>query len=84
MSNAVLYSNDSQECERMSSLLSTIDSNYQKYVLGRDFSDKQFHNEFGRDATYPQITLDGKHIGNIKETLRHMNKVGLIKWNIYY
>ena len=79
MSNAVLYSNDSQECERMSSLLSTIDSNYQEYVLGRDFSDKQFHNEFGSDATYPQITLDGKHIGNIKETLRHMNKVGLIK-----
>tara|TARA_B100000902_G_scaffold24197_1_gene29106 strand:- start:4586 stop:4831 length:246 start_codon:yes stop_codon:yes gene_type:complete len=79
MNQAAIYTNHNQECERMSSLLRTVDSNFQEYVLGVHFSNDQFQKEFGAEATYPQITLDGKHIGNIKETLRHMNNIGLIK-----
>ena len=39
---AVIYSNKSQECERMSSLIKSLDNDFHEYVLGVDFDDKAF------------------------------------------
>ena len=41
---ATIYSNGSQECERMAALLEALDGDFHKYELGIHFSDKQFHN----------------------------------------
>lgn len=73
---AVIYSDGSQECERMSMLLKSLGGEFHEYIVGADFSDRQFRMEFGKDATYPQIALGSKHVGNMKETLQYMNKNG--------
>lgn len=73
----VIYSNGSQECERMAMLLKALDGEFHEYLLGVDFSDKQFRMEFGSEATYPQVSMGSKHIGSMKETLQHMKEQGL-------
>ena len=74
---AVIYSNGSQECERMSSLLESLDGEFHKYELGVDFTEKEFIAEFGDEATYPQVSLGSEHIGDMKETLNYMRGHGL-------
>ena len=74
---AVIYSNGSQECERMSMLLKSLGGEFHEYLVDCDFSDRQFRMEFGEDATYPQCAIGSKHVGNMKETLQYMSDRGL-------
>jgi len=74
---AVIYSNGSQECERMTSLLKNLGGEFLEYHLGKHFSKKSFHDEFGEDATFPQIALGNQHIGSMKETLQFMSDRGM-------
>ena len=50
---AVIYSNGSQECERAGMLLKSIHEDFHEYFLDEDFTDKQFHAEFGSNAESP-------------------------------
>jgi glutaredoxin len=75
---AVIYSNGSQECERISMLLKNIGGEFHEYIEGVDFSERQFEMEFGKEATYPQVAIGSKHIGSIKETLQYLKNQELI------
>ena len=75
---AVIYSNGSQECERMRFLLEKMGEDLHEYTLGQDFDDRAFYSEFGEEATYPQISIGYKHIGNMKETLNYMSSRGML------
>jgi glycerol dehydrogenase-like iron-containing ADH family enzyme len=75
---AVLYTDGSQECERIRMLLKSLGGEYLEYQLGVDFSDRQFRAEFGKDAVYPQITINHEHIGSLKETLQYFKERELI------
>jgi glycerol dehydrogenase-like iron-containing ADH family enzyme len=75
---AVLYTDGSQECERIRMLLKSLGGEYLEYELGVDFSDRQFRAEFGKDAVYPQITIDHEHIGSLKETLQYFKEKSVI------
>jgi glycerol dehydrogenase-like iron-containing ADH family enzyme len=75
---AVLYTDGSQECERIRMLLKSLGGEYLEYELGVDFSDRQFRAEFGKDAVYPQITINHEHIGSLKETLQYFKEKNLI------
>jgi hypothetical protein len=75
---AVLYTDGSQECERIRMLLKNLGGEYLEYELGVDFSDRQFRAEFGKDAVYPQITINHEHIGSLKETLQYFKEKNLI------
>lgn len=72
MSLAIIYSNRNQECDRVQSLLDNIDHKYLVYHLGCEFTQKQFEEEFGVDAEYPQVSIDIDHIGGLKETLNYL------------
>ena len=74
----VIYSNGSQECERMGMLLRALNGEYHEYLLGPDFSDRQFRMEFGSEATYPQVSIGSKHIGSMKEALQYMKEKGML------
>ena len=74
---AVIYSNGSQECERMISLLKSLGDDFHEYVLGVDFDDRAFEAEFGANATYPQISIGYHHIGSMKEALQYMSDKGM-------
>jgi len=75
---AVIYSNGSQECERIGMLLKALGGEYHEYLLDVDFSDRQFRAEFGKEATYPQVSYGSEHIGSIKETLHYLCIKGII------
>jgi glutaredoxin len=77
MKIATIYSNGSQECERMSMLLKSLGGEFHEYLLGIDFSDRQFRAEFGSEATYPQVSLGNQHIGSMKEALQYMSEQGM-------
>ena len=79
MKTAVIYSNDSQECERLSQLLKSLGGEFLEYRLNQHFPQRAFEQEFGSDATYPQVSIGAEHIGNLKETLQHMKQRGMIK-----
>ena len=80
MSNltAILYTNGNIECDRIRMLLKSLDGEYLEYILGADFSDRQFRAEFGPDAEYPQVTINHKHIGSLKETLHYFQDHDLL------
>jgi len=74
---AVIYSNESQECIRMASLLRNLGGEFLEYKLGTHFTKDAFYGEFGEEATFPQITVGYKHIGNMHDTLKWMKHKGL-------
>ena len=74
MTTAVIYTNGSQECERIASLLKSMGGEFLEYNLNEHFSQRAFEAEFGSEATYPQVAIGAKHLGNLKETLHHMKE----------
>jgi hypothetical protein len=79
MKTAVIYSNGSQECDRMAALLKNLDGvvTFLEYKVGNDFTEQQFQMEFGSDASYPQVNIGTKHVGNMNETLKYMSGRGM-------
>ncbi len=76
---AVIYSNGSQECERMSALLKALGGEFHEYILGKHFTNKAFYDEFGKEATFPQVAYGNQHIGSMKEALQYFKETGLFK-----
>ena len=76
---AVIYSNGSQECERMSALLKALGGEFHEYILGTHFTHKAFHDEFGAEATFPQIAYGNQHLGSMKEALQYLKEIGAFK-----
>jgi glutaredoxin len=74
----VLYSNGNQECERVKQLLKSVKGEFLEYLLNDGFTQQQFDMEFGGDATYPQIQIDAKHVGTLKDTLHYLQECGKI------
>jgi glutaredoxin len=75
---AVIYSNGSQECERISMLLKNIGGEFLEYKLNEHFTQRGFESEFGSNAEYPQINIGFKHVGGMKETLQYLKNQELI------
>ena len=75
----VVYTNGSQECERVCALLKHLGGEYHEYRLNQHFTQRGFEAEFGSEATYPQINIGFKHVGDIKETLQYMKNEGIIE-----
>ena len=75
---AVIYSNGSQECERIASLLKSLGGEFLEYKLNEHFTQRGFEAEFGKDAEYPQINIGFKHIGGLKETLQYFQQKAII------
>ena len=76
---AVLWSKDNcQWCERVRQLFTHCKIDYLEYKLDRDFTRRQFYEEFEEGATFPQVQLDNKHIGGCKDTLHYLQDQNLI------
>jgi|TARA_B100002019_G_scaffold7652_1_gene6101 hypothetical protein len=77
ISQALVYSNGSQESERAKMVLEACGQQVREFLLGVDFSDKQFRAEFGNEAEYPQVAIGLDHRGTLKETLKYMSEHGM-------
>tara|TARA_R110002050_G_scaffold81702_1_gene174916 strand:- start:1902 stop:2240 length:339 start_codon:yes stop_codon:yes gene_type:complete len=72
----VLYTNESQECERVRQLLVSLGDQFLEYKLGEDFNTKDFASEFGANAEYPQVAIGDTHVGGLKDTLHYLQNQG--------
>ena len=77
MIEALVYSNGSQESERAKMVLEACGQQVREFLLGVDFSDRQFRAEFGSEAEYPQVAIGLNHRGTLKETLKYMSEKGM-------
>ena len=71
MKQALVYSNGGQESERAVMVLEACGQDVRQFLLGIDFTHKQFKAEFGEEAEYPQVNVGFRHIGGLKETLNY-------------
>lgn len=78
MKTIILYTDGGQESERIRQLLQSLGGEYLEYLVGVDFSDRQFRAEFGPSAEYPQVTIGLEHIGGLKDTLHYLKDLDLI------
>jgi len=74
----VIYSNGSQECERIAMLLKSLGGEFLEYKLNQHFTQRGFEEEFGPKAEYPQINIGFKHVGGMKETLQYFKENEII------
>jgi glutaredoxin len=74
----VIYTNGSQECERVAALLKHLGGEYHEYLLDSHFTQRAFEAEFGTNAEYPQVAIGAKHIGSLKDTLHYCQEQGLL------
>ena len=79
MKTATIYSNGSQECERMASLLKNLKGEFLEYKLNKHFTQKAFEAEFGPEATYPQVSIGYQHIGSMKDALHYLKEMGMFE-----
>ena len=57
MMQALVYGNGSQESERAKMVLEACGQDVRQFLLGVDFTHKQFKAEFGEEAEYPQVAI---------------------------
>ena len=70
----VVYSKrDCGYCQAVEKLLRIKNLDYDKKVLGRDFTREQFIEQFGV-TTFPQVLLDGEKLGGAKETAKYIRE----------
>ena len=77
MKQALVYSNGGQESERAVMVLEACGQDVRQFLLGIDFTHKQFKAEFGEQAEYPQVAIGINHRGTLKETLKYMSENGM-------
>ena len=77
MKQALVYSNGGQESERAIMVLEACGQDVRQFLLGIDFTHKQFKAEFGDEAEYPQVSIGLDHRGTLKETLKYMSDKGM-------
>ena len=75
---ALVYGNGGQESERAVMVLEACGQDVRQFLLGIDFTHKQFKAEFGDEAEYPQVSIGYEHIGSLKDALHYFTEKGII------
>ena len=79
MKNFTVYSKDGcNHCKQIIEVLGLSELNYVEYKLDIDFSKEAFFGQFGEGATFPQVVLNEKNLGGVKETIQYLKDRYLI------
>ena len=64
-------------CDKLTTFMESKGVNYEKFNLHDDFTSEEFLAKFGRSSTFPQVIVDNKRIGGMKDTVRFLldNKI---------
>jgi len=75
MKNFTVYSKDGcNHCKQIIEILGLSELNYVEYKLDIDFTKEAFFGQFGTDATFPQVVLNGDNLGGTQESIKYMQK----------
>ncbi len=79
LNNITVYSKDScPYCQKVCELFYALQANYVVYKLDEHFDRHAFVEEFGGDATFPQVLVGTRRIGGSKETVTYLKEHGLV------
>ena len=79
MNNFTVYTMDGcPYCEKVVELLEEAGQKFVTYNIEQDFTPESFANEFGRGATFPQVTVDGNKLGGAAETVKYLKENKLV------
>ena len=59
-------------CEKLTHFMESKGVNFEKFDLNNDFTREEFLYKFGRAATFPQVVVDNRTIGGMKDTVRFL------------
>jgi glutaredoxin len=78
MNFTVYTKDDCPYCYKVKQALELCGKNYVTYNLGEDFTKEQFYAEFGEGSTFPQVVIEGNHIGGCTETIQYLKELSII------
>lgn len=68
--DAIIYSKEGcKHCKLIKEVMDLTNIDHVVYTLDEDFDRQQFKNEFGVDATFPRVIIDGELVGGAKEAI---------------
>ena len=77
--NFTIYSKDGcPYCTKIKMVLEMVNADHVVYQLGEDFSREQFIQEFGSNATFPQVICDDKHLGGCNDTILFLRESKIV------
>lgn len=59
-------------CDRLTEFMDSKELQYEKFTLDQDFTREEFIDKFGYNSTFPQVLLNNKNLGGMKDTVRYM------------
>ena len=59
-------------CDKLTDFMESKGVDYEKFNLGTDFSTEEFLYKFGRQSTFPQVVVENRKIGGMKDTVRFL------------
>ena len=59
-------------CDKLTDFMDTKGVNYEKFDLGKHFTTEEFLYKFGKQSTFPQVVVENKKIGGMKDTVRFL------------
>jgi glutaredoxin len=65
-------------CDKIKTVFEQRGVEFTSYELDVDFVKDEFYAEFGAGSTFPQVVLDGKHLGGCSDTVQYMTEQNLI------
>ena len=59
-------------CSKLTNFMDKNNIRYEVFHLGEDFTSEEFVSKFGYKSTFPQVHVDNKNIGGMKDTVRYL------------
>ena len=77
--NFTVYSKDGcPYCDKIKEVLELGNFQFVEYKLDEDFSRFEFCEEFGGDATFPQVMINGQKMGGCTETVKYLREHNMV------
>jgi glutaredoxin len=73
--NFTIYSKDGcPYCTQVKKVLELAKLPHVVYDLNTDFQRDEFYDEFGKGASFPQVTVNGKKLGGCTDTVKYLRE----------
>ena len=77
--NFTVYSREGcPYCTKIIEILKLKEFKFVEYKLDEDFNRFEFYEEFGGNATFPQVTINGQKMGGCTETVKYLREHNMV------
>ena len=61
-----------QEDDNPTEFMDKNNVSYEAFYLGKDFTVEEFVDKFGYKSTFPQVNVNNRNIGGMKDTVKYL------------